>query len=82
MAFVFASASEIRGAEAVAEMFSGRARAARPALVDGVPGLAWKQRGETRMAFGFTISNGRVTRIELIADPERLRELGVVTLDG
>ena len=75
-------ASEIRGANGVAEMFSGRARAARPALVGGGPGLAWSQQGETRTAFGFTISNGRITRVELIADPERLRELDVVILDG
>src|SRR3954451_3346541 len=33
------SPAEIRGARSVAEMFSGRAQAARTALIDGAPGL-------------------------------------------
>jgi RNA polymerase sigma-70 factor (ECF subfamily) len=68
---------EVRGAAAVAHTFSGRARAVRPALVDGVPGLAWAKRGQTRMVFGFTIADGKIVEIQMVADPERLRRLDV-----
>jgi RNA polymerase sigma factor (sigma-70 family) len=71
---------EVRGAAAVAGTFAGRARAARPAMVDGAVGLVWTQHGEPRVVFGFTISNGKVTAIELIADPERLRTMDLTVL--
>jgi RNA polymerase sigma-70 factor (ECF subfamily) len=80
-AAVLAGASkEVRGAPAVAETFSGRARAARPALVDGTPGLVWMRHGRAHMVFGFTIANGKVVKIDLIADPERIGELDLTVL--
>src|SRR5207244_2161929 len=70
---VHMGASErVRGAAAVAETFSGRARAARPALVNGAPGLVWTEGGRPRVVFGFTIARGKIVEIELVADPERL----------
>ena len=69
--------AEVRGADAVAGTFAGRARAARLALLSGEPGLVWTHRGEVRMAFAFTVLDGRVTGIELIADPARLAAMGV-----
>jgi RNA polymerase sigma-70 factor (ECF subfamily) len=66
---------ETRGADAVARTFAGRAKAARPALIDGVPGLLWSVRGQPRVAFSFTVHDGRVTAIELIASQERLAQL-------
>ena len=72
--------AEVRGAPAVAETFSGRARAARPAVVEGVPGLVWMQHGRANVVFDFTIANGRVVGIDLIADPERISELDVTVL--
>jgi RNA polymerase sigma-70 factor (ECF subfamily) len=72
--------AEVRGAPAVAETFSGRARAARPAVVGGAPGLVWMQHGRANMVFDFTIANGRVVGIDLIADPERISELDVTVL--
>jgi RNA polymerase sigma-70 factor, ECF subfamily len=72
---------ETRGAAAVAETFSGRARAARPALVDGIPGLVWAQGGLPRVVFAFTIARGKIMEIDLIADPERLRELDLALDD-
>ena len=74
--------AEVRGAPAVAGTFSGRARAARPALVDGDAGLVWMQGGEPRMVFAFTVTGSRVVGIELIADPERIRSLDLVVLHG
>src|SRR5687767_4725890 len=67
------SAAEVRGAAAVAGTFSGRARFARPALVDGAAGAVWAPGGRPRVVFAFTIAGGRITRIDLVADPERLR---------
>jgi RNA polymerase sigma-70 factor (ECF subfamily) len=73
---------ELHGARVVAEMFSGRARAARPAVVDGAVGLVWMQRGRPQMVFGFTIADGTVVQIELIADPGRIGELDLTVLDA
>ncbi len=71
---------EVRGAAAVAELFSGRARAAQPALVDGTAGLVWAPGGKPRVVFGFTIANGKITEIELVADPERIGRLDLAIL--
>jgi RNA polymerase sigma factor (sigma-70 family) len=65
----------VRGADSVAAMFAGRARAARPALVDGRPGLAWLVGGEAKVVFDFTIVDGVVRAIDLIADAEVLAQL-------
>jgi RNA polymerase sigma-70 factor (ECF subfamily) len=72
--------SEIRGATAVAGQFAGRAQAARLALIDGVPGAVWAQGGRPRVAFGFTVRDGKVAEISLIASPERLAQLVIELL--
>jgi RNA polymerase sigma-70 factor (ECF subfamily) len=72
---------EVRGPRAVAETFSGRARAARPALVDGMPGLAWQQGGVTRVVFDFLFDGDTIVGIDLLADPDLLAELEVSLLD-
>jgi RNA polymerase sigma factor (sigma-70 family) len=69
------ASEEVRGAAAVAETFSGRARAARRALLDGAPGAVWSQGGRPRVVFSFTINRGRIVAIDLLADPERLTQL-------
>ena len=74
------ASEEVRGAPAVADTFSGRARAARPALVEGTPGLVWMQHGRPQMVSDFTIANGKVVKIDLIADPERISELDLTVL--
>jgi RNA polymerase sigma-70 factor (ECF subfamily) len=73
---------EVHGAAEVAGTFSGRARAVRPALVNGACGAVWLQRGQPRMVFGFTISGGKIAAIEMLADPERIRQLDLVVLRG
>ncbi len=63
----------VHGADAVARTFSGRAAAARFALVDGKPGAAWFAGHEVRVAFVFTVDDdGYVTTIDLVADPATL----------
>jgi RNA polymerase sigma-70 factor (ECF subfamily) len=71
-------APELRGAEAVARTFVGRAQAARPALIDGVPGLAIATGGVTRVAFLMTTRDGRIATIDIVSDPERLKAMEVV----
>ncbi|HEX5369311.1 MAG TPA: sigma-70 family RNA polymerase sigma factor [Dehalococcoidia bacterium] len=64
--------SELYGAEAVAGKFSGAAQAAQVALVDGVPGAVWASGGRTIVVFGFTVRDGKVAEIDLIADADRV----------
>jgi RNA polymerase sigma factor (sigma-70 family) len=73
---------EVRGAAAVAKRAAkGRARAARPALVNGEMGVVVAPRGRLLMVLGFTISGGKIVEIDAIADPERLRQLDLAVLD-
>jgi RNA polymerase sigma-70 factor (ECF subfamily) len=72
--------AETRGAQAVAAMFSGRARAAKLALIDGVAGLVWASGGRPRMVFSFTLADGKITAIDLLGDPAVLEQLDVVTI--
>jgi len=71
----------IEGADAVARTFSGRARAAQPALIDGEPGAVWMDAAEVRVAFRFRIVDDRIATIELIADRDVLAR-AVIVLPG
>jgi RNA polymerase sigma factor (sigma-70 family) len=75
------AAGEVRGAAAVAQQFSGRARVAQPALVDGAVGAVWAPGGRPRVVFDFTITRGKIVAITILADPERLRQLDLAILD-
>jgi len=68
---------EMHGAAKVAEVFKGRATAARPALIDGEPGAVWRMGGEVRAAFLFTINGGAITSVELVMDPATLAALEI-----
>jgi len=57
-------APQVAGADAVARVFAGRARAAAPALLDGDPGLAFAIGGRTVSLFRMTIVGGRVTAVD------------------
>jgi RNA polymerase sigma-70 factor (ECF subfamily) len=65
-------AREIRGRDAVANIFRGRARAALPALMDGDAGLVFASGRQPRMLVDFVLENGRIIEISLIADPEHI----------
>jgi RNA polymerase sigma-70 factor (ECF subfamily) len=69
-----------RGAAQVATALSGGAQAARLAIVDGVAGLVWAPRGETRGVIEFTITNGRIVAINVTGDTDRIRGLDIVVL--
>jgi RNA polymerase sigma factor (sigma-70 family) len=68
----------VHGAQAVAGQVRGFARFAqfaRPVLVNGSPGLIAAPDGQPISVMGVTIQDGRITEIDVLADPERLRRL-------
>jgi RNA polymerase sigma factor (sigma-70 family) len=75
------ASSEVRGAQAVAEQFFGRARVARPALINGAAGAVWAPGGQPRVVFDFTIRRGKVVAIDLLAHPTRLSQLDLTILN-
>jgi RNA polymerase sigma-70 factor (ECF subfamily) len=77
----FGALPEVRGAADVAGTFAGRARAAQPALVDGLIGLAWAPGGRPRVVLDFAIEDGRIVAIDLVADPTHLGELELELLN-
>jgi len=75
---------EMRGATNVAKgarLASARTRFTRPALVNGSVGLVMAPRGRLAVVLAFTIADDRVTAIDVIADPDRLRALELGVLD-
>jgi RNA polymerase sigma factor (sigma-70 family) len=68
---------EVIGARAVAETFSGRARAPRLAIVDGQYGAVWAPGGKPRLVFRFTIEGDAIVAINLIADPDVVATMNV-----
>jgi RNA polymerase sigma-70 factor (ECF subfamily) len=74
---------EIRGAEnwARGAITAARgARAAQPALIDGEVGLVIAPRGRLFRVLRFTLTHGKIAQIEVIGDPERLRQLDLAML--
>jgi RNA polymerase sigma-70 factor (ECF subfamily) len=78
-AVLVGASKEVRGAAAVAETFSGRARVAKLALVDGSVGAVWAPGGQPRVVFAFTIASGKIVEIALLADPERLGDVKILS---
>jgi RNA polymerase sigma-70 factor (ECF subfamily) len=74
-------ADAAQGAQAVARTFVGRAKAARPALIDGAAGLVWAPGGKPRVVFAFTITDGTISAIDILADTDHLGRLNVELLD-
>ena len=73
---------EMRGADAVAKTFMGRARNARSALVDGAVGAVVAPRGRLLLVLGITIANGRIVEINTVADPDQLGQVELSVLDA
>jgi len=74
---------EMRGAQAVAagaRTFAQMARLARPALVNGAAGFIVAQQGRPVSVAGFTVAGGKIVEIDILADPERLRQLDLSLL--
>jgi RNA polymerase sigma factor (sigma-70 family) len=75
----------VHGSRAVAGQVRGFARFAqfaRPVLVNGTPGLIAAPDGQPISVMGVTIQDGRITEIDVLADPERLRRLDLTGPDS
>jgi RNA polymerase sigma-70 factor (ECF subfamily) len=73
----------LRGAAAVATTALAGARRSRHvalALVNGSPGIVLAPNGRLVLALAFTIPDDLITRIEVIADPDRLSQLDLAVL--
>ncbi|MGK3961542.1 sigma-70 family RNA polymerase sigma factor [Sorangium sp. So ce118] len=77
--------TEVRGARRVAEETvtnAGRARFARPLLVNGALGVAVAPRGRLQLVLELAIDGGRVAAIDVIGEPTRLRQLQLAVVDS
>ncbi|MCO6004086.1 sigma-70 family RNA polymerase sigma factor [Actinoallomurus purpureus] len=79
--------TEVRGARAVSGQAAAFNRFAtafstRPALVNGAAGIVSLVDGRPVSVLGFTVTNGMIAAIDILADPERLRGLDLTVLDG
>jgi hypothetical protein len=75
---------EVRGASAVAKLgfsFSGDGWSAQPTLVNGAAGVVVTRGGRAFSVIGFTVRRGKIAAIDILADPARLRRLGLAVLN-
>jgi RNA polymerase sigma-70 factor (ECF subfamily) len=75
---------ELRGARAVAGQalfYSRLGLVTRPALVNGALGGVSTRDGEPFAVGGYIIRDGKIVEIDILADPERLRQLDLTILD-
>jgi RNA polymerase sigma-70 factor (ECF subfamily) len=76
-------AREVRGASTWVKQFVALSRGLRfvqPALIDGSVGLILAPGGKLSRALTLTFTNAKITRVEVIGDPARLRELDIAVL--
>jgi RNA polymerase sigma-70 factor (ECF subfamily) len=69
---------EVRGAAAVAgqaETYARLGLEATPVLVNGGPGVVNRRAGAPFSVLGFTVAEGRIVAIDILADPARLARL-------
>jgi RNA polymerase sigma factor (sigma-70 family) len=76
----------IAGARTVAEQAltsaSGRLFPfVRPALINGAAGVVVAVHGRPLFVMGFSVTDGKIVAIDVLADPERLHELDLAVLD-
>ncbi len=75
---------EVRGARTWAQgavAYSRYARFVEAAVIDGAVGLVLAPRGKLQRMLRFTVAAGRITRVEIVGDPARLREARLTVLD-
>ncbi len=75
----------VRGAADVAELARGYAapeRGVRPAVVNGAAGAVIVIAGQPTAIMGFVIRGGRITAIDVLADPERVARVDLSAVTG
>lgn len=65
-----------------AKTFSSRAQSGYVATINGAPGVIGIMDGEIRSMAAFTIVDGRITAIDILADPERIARIDPGVLEG
>jgi RNA polymerase sigma-70 factor (ECF subfamily) len=75
---VLHGAQEVAAQSAVGRRFGPFAR---PALVNGSAGVVVVMDGTLLSVMGFTVVAGRIVAIDVLTDPDRLRELDLTVLD-
>jgi len=53
----------------------------RPALINGAAGVVVAAHGKAMFVMAFTVTGGAIAAIDVLADPDRLREIDVSVLD-
>ncbi len=79
-----AAALVLRGAQSEAQQaFTSRRLSpfVRPALVNGAAGVVVAAQGRPQFVMAFTVANGRIVTIDVLSDPERLRQLDLAVPD-
>jgi len=71
----------VHGSQAAAYQFAGRAQGAQPVLVNGSVGAVIGPLDRILFVLVFTVKNDKITEIEMIADPARLRQLDLALLN-
>lgn len=74
----------VRGAAAVAEQVRTFARFAgfgQPVLVNGAAGFVGASGGQLYSVMGFTVTDGKIVEIDILADPTRLRQIDLAVLN-
>jgi RNA polymerase sigma factor (sigma-70 family) len=75
---------EIRGARAVAQQALLSRRLSpfvQRALINGAAGVVVTANGRALFVMAFTVTGGRIVAIDVLADPDRLRQLDLAALD-
>ena len=69
--------NQMRGIRTIAEAFKGRAVGAQLALINGSAGTTWIGGGKPRLAFLFSVENGKIREINVVMNPEDLGEMKI-----
>ena len=72
--------AEMRGSDALARFFTGKARNAEPALVNGALGIRVAPGDDTLLVITLTVAEGRITTFDAITESARLRAMEILPL--
>lgn len=68
----------VRGADAVARVFAGRAEQTQIAFIDGSPGATYAPDGAPQAVYAIHLHDGRITNIDVIGNTAHLADLAIV----
>ncbi len=75
------SEAELHGPTAVANAFNGRARGAKPAMLDGALGVLVEAGGRTLLVLRVTLKGNRIAGIEAVAEHDSLAGMDVAIFE-